>query len=119
MALPILNSYHNTSVHIALEQSGESIPVWDKPLDYRTQQSIDRVLEYFIRHGRQLIIDAEGDIVSVVTKIISDMKALTPEFMHDDVNVLMDHLIDWLCDYSEKTQIRFLSLSFSLKQKGS
>jgi hypothetical protein len=117
MSLPILDSHADQSLEIALSQSGEPIPVWDTPLEYRTQQSIDRVLEYFIRHGRKLTIDAEGDVVSVVTKIITDVKSLTPEFMHDDVNVLMDHLIDWLCDYSEKTQIRFLSLSFSLKQK--
>ena len=91
--------------------------VWDKPVSYRTQKSIDRVLEYFVRNGRLLSIDAEGDVMSVVTKIITDIKSQTPSFLNHDIDEMMNYMITWLCDYCEDTKIHYMNLTFSLKKK--
>lgn len=91
--------------------------IWDKPVDYRSQKSIDKVLEYFIRNGRLLSIEAEGDVMSVVTKIITDMKAQTPSHLADDVDNMMNYLIAWLCDYCEEANAHYLDINFTLKKK--
>jgi hypothetical protein len=91
--------------------------VWDKPVSYRTQKSIDRVLEYFVRNGRLLEIDAEGDIMTVVTKIIMDIKSQTPSFLSHDIDEMMNYMIAWLCDYCEDTKTNYMNLTFSLKKK--
>jgi hypothetical protein len=91
--------------------------VWDKPVAYRTQKSIDRVLEYFIRNGRLLSIEAQGDVMSIVTKIITDTKAQTPSYLSHDVDEMMNYLIAWLCDYCEDTNMHYMDLTFSLKKK--
>ena len=41
-------------------------------------------------------------VMSVVTKIITDMKAQTPSHLADDVDNMMNYLIAWLCDYCEE-----------------
>ncbi len=90
--------------------------IWDKPLELQTQQSIDRVLEFFLRNGRMLNIQAKGDVVTVAKKIVSDMRHHIPDTLQNDMNEMMNYLLNWLCDYCEATNTKFLDVEFSLKK---
>lgn len=103
-------------VHIgSLNGDGTVIPVWDQTTDYKTQIAVDRVLDYMIRHGVRPRIQANGDILSIAAKIVQDMQSALPENMHDDLNVMLDHLLQWICDYAEHTNTKTMQIRFGFE----
>lgn len=105
-----------TVSHVVDKGDVVNIPVWDQAMDRQTQASVDRVLDYMIRHGIRPRIQANGDVLSVATKIIRDMQAVIPDTMHDDMNVMLDHLMQWICDYADHTQTKTMRIRFGFEE---
>jgi|GEM_PF-3170574 len=91
------------------------LPVWDQAMDHKTQISVDRALDYMIRHGIRPRIQANGDILTIAAKIVQDMQAALPENMHGDLNVMLDHLLQWICDYAEHTHTKTMHIRFGFE----
>lgn len=92
-----------------------TVPVWEQAMDKPTQSSIDRVLDYLISHGLRPRIQASGDVLTVATKIIQDMQSQIPASIHADLNVMLDHLLLWLCDYAEHTGVKTMQIRFGFE----
>lgn len=102
----------------ALTKPGASkgLPVWERDIDRMTQISIDRILDYMVRHGLRPRVKATDDIIGIATTLVNAMQAQIPPALHDDLNMALDHLIAWLCDYADHTGTRHMRVTFGFEE---
>ena len=95
------------------EQASAPVPVWERAPDRAAQIAIDRVLAHMMAQGIAPRLQARGDIITATTQLTREFLDLMPASLAADANILVTHLIEWICDYCEQTGVRQMDMSFS------
>lgn len=99
-----------------ISEAGISTRIWDHPMPENLQHALDNVLTDLHEHHKAPRIEGKGSPMNVCTKVIENLNAAVSPKAKDDLQIVLDHIIAYICDYCEETGAGGLSIQFEFKR---
>ncbi len=91
--------------------------IWDQDMSAETEKAIDTILNYLVKNNLKPITTIEGRITEIAVKIIEELTPLIPDHLTNELQIMLDHICEWLTDYAAETSTHKMRVRFGFGEQ--